>query len=356
MLDLPNAGFTALTANRYAVLPVGLNSKLELQAERDPRNLQSYALIEAKNHAAAVTVLTALASEIPAPTVLYNLACVQALTGALDAAETALDQAITAGWLSSEHTAADPDLSALRSRPGWAGRLARIRANADKIEPPPSPRFTPLPATADGIPGRLAMVLSNLGPRGLTAEEATANLAASAAADGSAPRGTFWFMVSGDAYRTGPRAPLFRMAAKALVDLGFAAEVINGGLPPREAQVAGAVIGLASFNWPGSGAHMLPGAWCDHLTSFGGMMEGNAGQTPCTAFLRAGAAGSGGTVTEPLNPPHKFPSPFIHLHRVRGLTLVESLYLGLPCAYQYLALGDPLSRPWPPARPVKDSP
>ena len=74
-----------------------------------------------------------------------------------------------------------------------------------------------------------------------------------------------------------------------------------------------------------------------------------AGQTPLTAFLRAGAAGAGGTVTEPLNYPFKFPSAFVHLHRARGLSLIEAVHRSMSCPYQYLVVGDPLSRPWPAA-------
>jgi hypothetical protein len=191
------------------------------------------------------------------------------------------------------------------------------------------------------------MVLGNIGPRGLSEAEIQAQLAASIAADGSAPRGTVWFMVSGDQARTGPRRWAFAAAAKALRELGIAAEVRDGVLPPRDAQVAGATIGIADFDWPGSGAGILPGAWCDHLTSTGGALQAGAGQTPFTVFLRAGAAGSGGAVSEPLNHHEKFPSAFVHLHRVRGLTLVEAVHRSMACPYQYLAMGDPLSRPWP---------
>ena len=92
---------------------------------------------------------------------------------------------------------------------------------------------------------------------------------------------------------------------------------------------------------------MQPGAWCDHLTSLGGALQPNGGQTPLTALLRAGAAGAGGTVAEPLNHPFKFPSAFVHVHRARGLSLVEAVHRSMSGPYQYLVVGDPLSRPWP---------
>lgn len=347
LLDGPSKCYTQLYTNPYAEKPFRPGLELDIVASKDPRNDQAMKALETKDHAGALRLLTAVAIDVPAPSVLYNLACVHALSGAVPEAEYALSRAIDAGWMDARHTAADSDLTALRSQPGWAALLQRTEANLLQIRPDDSSRFAPLPAGADGIPGRLAMVLGNLGPRGLTVAEVQAQLAASVAADGSEPRGTVWFMVSGDQARTGPRRWAFAAAAKALTELGVAAEVRDGVLPPSGAQVIGASIGIAEFDWPASGAGILPGAWCDHLTSTGGALQAGAGQTPFTVFLRAGAAGSGGAVSEPLNHHEKFPSAFVHLHRVRGLTLVEAVHRSMACPYQYLAIGDPLSRPWP---------
>ena len=346
LLDGPSKGYTALYANPYAEKPIRPGQAEDILVAKDPRSGPASKLLEAKDYAAALQQFSALAIDHPAPWVLYNLACLHALAGDLPAAEQALSRAIDAGWMDSRHTAADPDLTGLRTRPGWDGLLLRTEGNLLKVQPAASLHFSLLPAGADGIPGRLAMVLGNIGTRGLSEAEVQAQLAASVAADGSAPRGTVWFMVSGDQARTGPRRWAFAAAAKALTDLGVAAEVRDGVLPPRDAQVIGATIGSAGFDWPASGAGILPGAWCDHLTSTGGALQAGAGQTPFTVFLRAGAAGSGGAVSEPLNHHEKFPSAFIHLHRVRGLTLVEAVHRSMACPYQYLAMGDPLSRPW----------
>lgn len=352
LLDGPSKGYTALYANPYAEMPFRPGLTLDIAASKDLRNDQAMKAVETKDNAGALQLWTAVAIDVPAPSVLYNLACVHALSGAVADAEYALSRAIEAGWLDALHTAADPDLTPLRTRPAWAALLKRIDSNLALVRPADSPRFTPLPAGPDGIPGRLAMVLGNLGPRGTTVAEVKAQLATSVGADGSAPRGTVWFMISGDKARSGPRRWAFAPAAKALTELGIATEVGDGVLPPREAQVVGATIGIADFDWPASGAAIVPGAWCDHLTSTGGALEAGAGQTPFTVFLRAGAAGSGGAVSEPRNHPEKFPSAFVHLHRVRGLTLVEAVHRSMACPYQYLAMGDPLSRPWPSPRGV----
>ena len=248
------------------------------------------------------------------------------------------------------HSAKDPDLTALRTRPAWAGLIARMQATQTRelaaVRPETSARFQPTPGVDGGPPGRLAMVLAPGGERGFDTGLAIAGLSRSVAADGSNPHGTFWFMNSNDVDRTSPRSWAFTGAAAALVELGKLAEVRDGILPPDGSQVAGAVIGAATFDWPASHATMLAGAWCDHLTSLGGVLDRDSGQTPLSAFLLAGAAGAGGTVHEPLNVANKFPSAFLHVHRVRGLTLVEAVHRTMSAPYQYLAVGDPLSRPW----------
>lgn len=351
LLDGPPAGFTSLHANPYAGTCAFPGETLERAAAADPRCTAAERALVAQDRAEALRLYAAVVADVPAPSVRYNIACLRALAGDLPEAEAELGRAAAAGWMNPGHTVADGDLAALRNRPAWPGLLQRIAANQALIRPPDSERFVPLRRlpgmVADAaIPGRMAMVLANLGPRGLTRAEAETQLTASVAADGSAPTGTIWFMVSRDAARTDPRAWAFPVAALAIRTLGVAAEVREGILPPTEGMVAGATIGTAAFDWAAGGARMLPGAWCDHLTSFGGALQPGAGQTPCTAFLRAGAAGSGGAVDEPLNHPEKFPSAFVHLHRIRGLTLVEAVYRSVSCPYQYLAVGDPLSQPW----------
>lgn len=117
-------------------------------------------------------------------------------------------------------------------------------------------------------------------------------------------------------------------------------------LPQKRDSVAGAMIGIADFDWSKSESTILPGAIVEHLTSFGGVMTAGAGQTPLTEFLRHGAAGSSGTVTEPYAIQAKFPSPFIHVHYASGVSLAEAFYLSVAGPYQLLIVGDPLCNPW----------
>ena len=66
-------------------------------------------------------------------------------------------------------------------------------------------------------------------------------------------------------------------------------------------------------------------------------MSQGAGQTPLSEFLRFGAAGASGTVTEPYSPsPTKFPSPMIQVHYARGCTLAEAFYQSVSGPYQLL--------------------
>jgi len=75
-------------------------------------------------------------------------------------------------------------------------------------------------------------------------------------------------------------------------------------------------------------------------------MVENGGQTPISAFIRAGAGGSSGTVTEPYAVQAKFPTPFIHLYYAQGATLAEAFYQSVAGPYQLLIIGDPVCRPW----------
>jgi hypothetical protein len=75
-------------------------------------------------------------------------------------------------------------------------------------------------------------------------------------------------------------------------------------------------------------------------------MSLGASQTPLSVFLRAGAAGASGTVTEPYAIPYKFPSPMMQVHYARGCSLAEAFYQSVYCPYQLLIVGDPLCQPW----------
>ncbi len=109
----------------------------------------------------------------------------------------------------------------------------------------------------------------------------------------------------------------------------------------------GLLTGLANLSLPVNA--FVPGAVGDSLTSYGGMIFENSGQTTLLAFLNAGAAGSYGTITEPCNYPQKFPDPRDYFYQERGFCLAEAYYQSIQNPYQGLLVGEPLSAPF--ARP-----
>jgi hypothetical protein len=181
--------------------------------------------------------------------------------------------------------------------------------------------------------------------RGNTREEVLNYLNRSAKADGTHPRGTIYFMQNGD-IRSQVRQAGFADAVKKLKALGVAAEIVEGKVPEKKDDVQGAMLGVANFDWKASQSTILPGAICEHFTSFGGDMHAGAGQTPLSEWLRYGATAASGTVTEPYAVANKFPAPLMQVHYARGCTVAESFYQAVLCPYQLLIVGDPLCRPW----------
>jgi hypothetical protein len=180
--------------------------------------------------------------------------------------------------------------------------------------------------------------------RGNTVEEIEQYLKSSAAADGTMPKGTIYFMANGDIRYT-TRQPPVEMVVDQLKRLGVNAAIEQGGIPQNRLDVQGLLCGISDFDWKSSGSKILPGAICESLTSWAGNFDRKE-QTPLTEFLRFGAAGSSGTVTEPMAIQNKFPYATIQLHYARGCTLAESYYQSLYAPYQLLIVGDPLCRPW----------
>ncbi len=93
--------------------------------------------------------------------------------------------------------------------------------------------------------------------------------------------------------------------------------------------------------------HFAPGAVADHLTSFGGVLDGSTGQMPATAWIDAGATASHGTVSEPCNYTQKFPHPQLLLMRLlEGATVLEAYWKSVAWPAQSLFIGEPLAAPY----------
>ncbi|MCA9239242.1 MAG: hypothetical protein KDA37_03545, partial [Planctomycetales bacterium] len=134
---------------------------------------------------------------------------------------------------------------------------------------------------------------------------------------------------------------------------GAKAVVADGVLPRNAHDVVGLTVGSSLFDLDEAKVKIRPGAICEHLTSYGGILKADWYHTPLSHFLKAGAAGASGTVIEPYAIQAKFPLPAVHLHYYRGCSLAEAFYQSVAGPYQLLIVGDPLCQPW--ATPPKCS-
>jgi uncharacterized protein (TIGR03790 family) len=93
----------------------------------------------------------------------------------------------------------------------------------------------------------------------------------------------------------------------------------------------------------------LPGAYADHMTSWGGRIQGftnNTTQSTVLDWMGIGATASYGTIAEPCNYVQKFPAPLMAFWHARGFTLGESYAMAVEAPYQGLFAGDPLAAPY----------
>lgn len=101
--------------------------------------------------------------------------------------------------------------------------------------------------------------------------------------------------------------------------------------------------------WTLSPGTFVSGAIADSMTSFGGIIFGPNAQSNLLSFLNAGAAGSYGTVAEPLTDTQKFPDPQVYFYQARGFSLAESYYQSVTAPHLGLMVAEPLAAPF--ARP-----
>lgn len=91
----------------------------------------------------------------------------------------------------------------------------------------------------------------------------------------------------------------------------------------------------------------VPGALADHLTSFGGQLDGKSGQMSILDWIASGATASYGTVSEPCAFPQKFPHPkVLLLHYAQGSTAIEAYWRSVAWPLQGLFIGEPLAAPF----------
>ena len=204
----------------------------------------------------------------------------------------------------------------------------------------------------------IGAMLGYLGPGGNTVEEVVALVQRSAAADGTHPVGTSYFMQTGDWARSSPRHGAYPAVAAAIVALGGSAQHLFADLPLGQHDALGIMTGLASPDVLGADLTLLPGAFADHLTSYAGAFD-VAAQTKMSDWISKGASGTSGAVEEPCNYPGKFPHARLHLFYRQGLSLGEAWLRSMEyLPFQSLLYGDPLTRPfaYPPVVDVPDAP
>lgn len=156
-----------------------------------------------------------------------------------------------------------------------------------------------------------------------------------------------YFVATGDAAR-GVRRPLFpppgllrRIGVEVHVEAAPAIENARHVLLYQTGAVS--VPKLNTITW-------VPGALADHLTSFGGKLEGGTGQMSILDWIASGATVSYGTVSEPCAHRQKFPHPqILLLNYLQGASAIESYWRSVAWPQQGVFIGEPLAAPF--ARP-----
>ncbi|MDI6774823.1 MAG: hypothetical protein QME60_05435 [Verrucomicrobiota bacterium] len=190
-----------------------------------------------------------------------------------------------------------------------------------------------------------SMMLGYTGVRGNRKETVLRRLRQGQASDGTAPRGTVYFVLNED-IRSKCRDWQFAAARQELLALGVRAEVTNA-FPAEKPDAMGIMMGTAVL--PASlGNGLCPGSMAEHLTSAAAVFH-SSDQSRLTAWIEAGATASAGTVTEPYAVWEKFPAARFYAHYAAGCSMIESFFQSVKSPVQILLVGDPLAAPWAPA-------
>jgi uncharacterized protein (TIGR03790 family) len=193
----------------------------------------------------------------------------------------------------------------------------------------------------------IGALLGYTGHNGNTVEELVAMIDRAAAADGTRPEGTFYFMNNENDPARNVRANSFPGVVTNLQAIGFAAEVLDGILPLGREDALGIMTGAAEPNILSQQYDFAPGApFADHLTSYAGTFDSDS-QTKMSKWITKGAVGTVGATEEPCNYNGKFPHARLHLYYAQGAPLGTAYYRSAGFVpFQMLFYGDPLARPF----------
>lgn len=187
-----------------------------------------------------------------------------------------------------------------------------------------------------------SFMLSYVGARGMTYDEAENWLIDIVEADFTMPKGVVWFRDNADV-RSECRRWQYSDVKRLVNDIDGFSSCITTNFPASTDAIVGYMIGARSEKV--SSINISSGAYCDNLTSYGAKFDIDA-QMKITEWLKHGAGFTAGTVTEPYAIWPKFASASVFLHYLRGATAIESFYQATRCPLQILPLGDPLCKPW----------
>lgn len=285
------------------------------------------------------------------------LARCRSMQGKTSEALAALGRASECGFRAPAALAQDEHFESIKDSAEFKTIVEKMRVPVDTLVPTHgfksslSWKSGELAKDGQGPEGRrymLSAMLAFTQGRGNTLNEALEYLRKSVLADGTRPAGTIYYIRNKD-LRTMTRLPHFPQAVAMLREMGIKAEIVDGNLPEGKEDVQGVMTGLWSFKWKATQSTILPGAFCENMTSAGGALSlkvNNVGQTPLSEFLRGGAAGSSGTVEEPGANWKKFPLAYVHVHYTRGASLGEAFYRSVFLPFHIVLVGDALCRPW----------
>ncbi len=193
-----------------------------------------------------------------------------------------------------------------------------------------------------------SMMLGYIGENGNDVETVLENIARGRRSDHMRPDHGVYFVMSED-IRSKCREWQYDPAVTELKAQGITATVTTN-FPAGENNVMGLLMGKEKVD-PSQIGSFAPGAMAEHLTSWSA--EFQRPQTKLTAWLKAGATASIGSVVEPYSNPNKFPSARFYVHYASGSTMLESFYQSIACPLQTLILGDPMAKPYAPPISVR---
>lgn len=354
-------GYLSRYPNRYfrRDLTVKINWVENLKKEDEIQLKNARKALRKKEYQAAYENLLSLNRKYPhRASILLPLAEVQARLEKRDQAISSLKQLEALGVHNSLVLRNSRHLKKLHDDPEFMRILQRMDTPSARFEKPHGfrsryhwSRYVLPQSDIDSDKYFLSAMLAYTGQRGNSLPEIKYYLERSAASDGSHPNGTVYLMENGD-IRAEARQPWYSDTCALLKEIDKRCEILSRGvgsrrgiLPENRQDIIGLTTGARSFKWNASNSKLFPGAIADSFTSYGGDFD-NRKQTKLTEFLRQGAAGSSGAVTEPFSIAEKFPLPPMHYYYAMGSSLAEAWYQAVASPYQAILVGDPLAQPF----------